>query len=102
MPWPALTCVTCVCSLLPTLAACCRLKEFLKKATASILMLVYCGSADQHGNWICKHDEILSFNEMSSVWNELRKVRVRVWYGGKSIRGAGVRHVCLRAESWIS
>ena len=53
------------------------MSEFLKKATASILVLVYIGPADQHGNWICKHDEILSFNEISSMWNKLRKVRVQ-------------------------
>ena len=53
------------------------MSEFLKKATASILVLVYIGPADQHGNWICKHDEILCFNEISSMWNKLRKVRVQ-------------------------
>ena len=60
------------------------MSEFLKKATASILVLVYIGPADPHGNWICKHDEILCFNEISSMWNHLRKVWMQ---GGGRITG---------------
>ena len=47
------------------------MSDFLAKSTASIIMIVYIGPADQHGNWIFKHDEILAFIEMSSMWNKV-------------------------------
>jgi hypothetical protein len=52
-----------------------RVKEFLKKSTAagSIVTIVYIGPADQHGNWLFKHDEIITFTEVCTAWNEVRK-----------------------------
>mmetsp|Transcript_15155 Transcript_15155/g.32889 ORF Transcript_15155/g.32889 Transcript_15155/m.32889 type:complete len:789 (-) Transcript_15155:2051-4417(-) len=52
-----------------------RLKSFFKGTTASIVLVYYCGLADERGNWALGPDQtsIISFRELSMLWQKHRK-----------------------------